>query len=648
MATNILSIGQSALNAAQLGMSTTGHNIANASTAGYSRQSIVQSTAQAQNMGFGYIGQGTIVTNITRAYDALLAKQVNNGISSTNNLTTYGDQMSQIDTILSDASAGLTPVMQDFFSSLKSLSANASDTPSRQALLSDTQSLINRFASTNDTLNQLRDGVNSQLTSSAGLVNSYATQISKLNDLIEKAVNSNGSTPNDLMDQRDKLISDLSAEVKTTVVDQGNGSYNVFIGTGLPLVVGGQTYALSAIPSPTDASQIELAYQGSSGSMILSADNLTGGNIGGVLQFRTESLDSIQNQIGQIATVLAYSLNDQMKQGVDSSGNLGGNLINISAPVVNTSSLNHGNGVVTASISSASALTSSDYQLKYDGSNYTITRLSDKQVVSTSSSLPQTVDGVKFDLSSGTMQSGDSYLIEPTRNAASSLSLAITDVSKLALAGALNTAKNSANTGSATISAATTNSSYSSNALSSALNITYDNSTGTFSGFPAAQAVTVTVGSTSTTYPAGTAVPYTSGASISVGGFSFSISGTPSNGDQFSITPNDGTTTSDNRNALLLVGLQTQKTMNNGSASFTSALGQVVTAVGNKTRELQVSATAEQAALTQTQTSMESVSGVNLDEEATNLLRYQQAYQAAGKMMQIANQMFDTILSIGN
>jgi flagellar hook-associated protein 1 FlgK len=550
--------------------------------------------------------------------------------------------------MLSDAAAGLNPAMNDFFAAMQDLSARPSDTPTRQSFLSNAQSLANRFQSTNTRLNEIRDGINTQLTSTVGLVNSYAKQISGLNDAIEKAVNSTGVQPNDLLDQRDQIVLELSKQIKTTVVPQGQGSYNVFVGNGLPLVVGVNAYSLTTTSSPTDPSRLEVAYQTQNKATILGADSLPGGVLGGLLQFRSESLDGIQNQLGQIAVVLAETFNSQHTTGFDLNGDLGGALFTIPDPSVTSNSTNTGSAVISSKIVDARDITSSNYKLQFDGSNFNITRLSDNTVQSFAS-LPQTLDGISFSQTSGAMNVGDNFIIRPTQDAATSLKLAITDVKKIAVGGpALSSASDIANTGNAGISAPTASSAYSASPLGSALNLSYSSGLpGTFTLAPSTQDVIVTVGGVSTTFPAGTPITYSSGATISVGDLSFRISGVPANGDQFTITPNTAHGPGDNGNGLILAGLQNQATLNNSKNSYASAFGQLVNTVGNKTRELKVTGATEAKVLEQATAAVQSESGVNLDEEATNLLRYQQAYQAAGKMMQIASQLFDVLLQLG-
>jgi flagellar hook-associated protein 1 len=290
--------------------------------------------------------------------------------------------------------------------------------------------------------------------------------------------------------------------------------------------------------------------------------------------------------------------------------------------------------------------------VQYDGSNFKVTRISD-QTSQTYASLPQTIDGLTISQASSPINAGDEFLIQPTANAAGNLSLAIKDVNKLAAGSpVLNATLNAGNTGTGAISAVKVDSTYASAPLTTALNFTYNSGLpNTLTLAPSTQPVTVTYGGVSTTYPAGAPITYTSGATISVAGTSFTLSGSPANGDQFNIAPGTSSGAGDNRNGLLLANLQTTGNVamigSNSKNTYTTAFSQMVSGVGNKSRELKVTGEAETKALSQATAAMQSESGVNLDEEATNLIRYQQAYQAAGKMMQIASELFDVLLQLG-
>lgn len=647
MASNVLSIGQSALLAAQVGISTTGHNIANANTPGYTRQVVVQAAAQAQNTGSGFVGQGTSVSSVLRQYSEILTTQVFNGQSTTEELNAYYKNMSAIDNMLANVDAGVSPAIQDFFKKVQAAASNPGDSAARQSMLSSSQALSSRFQSIGKRLEEMNDEVNSQLSNNVTQINSYANQISKLNASIENAQSADGQPPNDLLDQRDQLISQLSKLMKVSVVKQDGTNVNVFVGNGLPLVVGKQTYAMSTISSPSDPARLELAIQTSTGAVTpIANSSISGGSIGGLIQYR-ESLESIRSQFGMIAYAVADAFNTQHRQGLDSTGNPGGTFFNVAGPTSSPNTNNTGNGVLSATISNLAALTGSNYKIKYDGTNYTVTRLSDSTTQSFTS-LPQTVDGVNISLSSGTFASGDEYLIKPTAQAASQLTVAINSVSKIALGGPpVSSSAATGNTGSGVIGTPSVSASYSGAPLGAAFTLTYNSAGTTLTGFPATQAVTVTNGSTTTTFAAGAPVTYVAGATYTVGGVSFTLSGTPANGDTFTMTPNTTNNKGDNRNALKLAALQSNNLLLSGTQSFEGVLSQLVSQVGNKTNELKVTSEAETKMLDYNVAQQQSFSGVNLDEEAANLLRYQQAYQAAGKLMQIAKEMFDTLIALG-
>ncbi len=632
MATSILSIGQSALAAAQAGLSTAGHNIANASTPGYSRQVVVQSTAQAQNFGFGFLGQGTQISTVQRVYSEFLGVQVQSAQASKSGLDTYNTQIKQINNMLADPMAGLSPSLQDFFSGIQTMASNPSNVPARQTVLSSADTLVGRFHSLAGQLNEMGQGVNSQIQSSVSAINSYAQQIAKLNDSIGNAQRATGQPANDLLDQRDQLILDLNKEIKATVVKQSDGSYNVFIGNGQPLVVGTKTSTLVGVASATDLSKTVVAYQSSNGSTIsLSESSLVGGQLGGLVEFRSKTLEPAQNALGRVAIGLASTINAQHSLGQDLNGNMGGDLFTLASPVVTASSTNGSSATVTASISDAGALTTSDYRLQYDGSNYTLTRLSDNTTFALAA-LPATVDGVTLNVST-TPAAGDSFLIRPTANGASGIGVAISDPALLAAAAPIRAAATSSNTGSGTISAGSVNTPPPPNAnLQQPVTLTFTSPT------------TYNVTGTGTGNPTG--LTYTPGATISYNGWSATISGTPAAGDSFAVAPNTGGV-GDSRNALLLGDLQTVNTLGNGTTTYQGAYSQLVGEIGNKARELEVTSSAAGNLLSQATLSVQNESGVNLDEEAANLLRYQQAYQAAGKVMQIASQLFDVLLSIG-
>jgi flagellar hook-associated protein 1 FlgK len=721
MTSSILNVGKSALTAAQIGLTTTGHNIANASTPGYTRQVVTQSAVAGEDSGYGFIGKGTEVSDVQRMYNEFLTDRVIAAQTNASQLNAYYGQILQINNLLADTTAGLSPALQNFFKSVQNLSDDPNGAAARQSLLSTAESLVARYQSLDGQLKEIGQGINGQIESSVGMINVYAKQIGDLNESIEKSISSSGGKiPNDLLDQRDLAIAELSKEVKVTVVKQGN-TYNVFMGNGQPLVVSNKISTLSTTMSPTDPSRMEVAFTNNGKTSVLAESAFAGGgSLGGLFEFRSKTLDSAQNALGRIALVFAESFNAQHQLGQTQTGTLGSKFFNVGSPQVTPSTANLGAGTVTATIKNTAALTTSDYRLQYvPASGVTppsvkITRLSDGQV--TSFPPPSAViDGVEFNLT-GTPAMNDDFLVRPTANGASNISVAIVGTESIAAAAPIRSNAPVTNAGTGKISAPVVSSA----ALMSPVALTYDLGTNSFTGFPADKPVTVTVpgspptvttyaagapvpytagatisfggvnaqvsgaladGATvtlgpptatltyngtaktltgfppnlpvtvelngaSTTYAPGTPVPYASGAKISVGGISFSVSGNPGDGDQFSLTANTNGL-GDSSNALLLAGLQTAKLLDNGTSTYQGSYSQLVNQVGNKTRELEATSTAAEKMYTQTVNAQQEESGVNLDEEATNLIRYQQAYQAAAKVMQTASQLFDTLLELG-
>ncbi len=637
---DIFGVSVSALNSAQLGLSTAEHNIANANTPGYNRQVTVQAARSAQLLGAGYVGQGSDVSSINRIYDQFLSAQVVQEQGTSAQLNSYYSQIQQVNNMLADPTAGLSPALQDFFSAVSGVSNAPESIPARQALLSNAQALVSRFQSMNQRLTDVNNGINGQIKNSVTTINSYAKQIAALNkNIVTAMAQSGGKPPNDLLDQRDQLLLQMNQEVKTNVVKQDDGSINLSIGNGQLLVVGSQAFSLQAATSLTDPTKIEVAYGVSGGNIIrMQQSTIQGGNLGGLLSFRSQTLDAAQNSLGLVATGLAGTFNQQHQLGQDLNGVLGGDFFIQPVPVVNKNAANNGDAVISANISSYSALTGSDYVLKFNGgTSYTLTRLSDNTVTNFPAGLPQTVDGLTLGLASGTPITGDNLLIRPTANGALSIGVAISDTAKIAAAAPMRTNATLTNNGTGKISAGSVDTPLDPK-LQDDVTITFVDATH----------YTVTDNTTATTLVGLPGAPYNPniGAALSFNGWTAQLTGAPVANDTFTVGPNNSAS-SDNRNALLLNGLQTQNTLLGGTASYQGVYGQLVAQVGSKTRELQVTSKAQDAMLQQTIQAQQAISGVNLDEEAANLLRYQRAYQAAGKAMQIASTLFDTLLGLG-
>jgi flagellar hook-associated protein 1 FlgK len=655
MAGNLLNIGKTGLFAAQAALSTTGHNISNASVAGYNRQTVVQASLGGQQSGSGFIGNGTTVADIKRYSDSFLNGQVTSAQTTKSSLDTYYTQISQIDNLLADTTSGLSPALQEFFSSVQSMSATTGSDSARQAMLSSASSLSTRLNDIDGRLDELQSGVNSQITSTVNEINTYASQIANLNEQIAAYSGNAGRQPNDLLDARDQLVLELNKQIQTTVSKGDNNSLTVSIGNGQPLVVGKQAFQLAATTSDTDQTRVEVGVVTGNKVINLAENSLTGGALGGLMAFRSETLDKAQNAMGRIAISLASTFNAQQNLGIDSTGAMGQDFFVEPEAYVGGSIKNDVNSTtaVKAVVADATALTQSDYKLAYDGATFTVTRLSDN-VKTAINPYPQTnaqrIDGIDFTVT-GSAAAGDYFSIKPTVNGAGSIAVKLTDVSQIAAAAPISTSVPLTNTGTGKISAGSVDSAYLTpgNAITTPITLTYDKTSGNLSGFPATAPVTVTNSAgAKTVYPAGaTNIPFTAGSSYNVSGMNVTLSGVPGDQDKFTISKNTDAS-GDTRNAALLAGLQTKNILNNGTATFQSGYAQLVSFVGNKTREVKVNAEAGATLLAQVTASQQDVSGVNLDEEAANLLKYQQAYQAAGKVMQIAGTLFDTLLSLGN
>jgi len=631
MGNSVLSIGITGLNAARLGLTTTGHNISNVSTPGFTRQTTIFTPASPQFTGAGYVGSGVEVINVVRQYSEFLSNQRLAAETQQGYLSAFLTQSRQIDNVLADPSSGLSPALQDFFSGVQDVASNPSSVPSRQSMLSLSEAMVSRVQSLDARFRDLREGVNAEIRAAVGNINSLATQLAQVNDRIASAASDGNQLPNDLLDQRGYLVSQLNAQVKVTAVAQSDGTLNVFIGSGQSLVVGGAVLGLDATASPDDPANLELALVTDNATIPLPSSIFQGGKLGGLLAFRDQTLDQAQNTFGRVVTTLAQTFNEQHRLGQDLNGALGTDYFRVPQPSVQARSTNLGDGVLTATIDDATQLSISDFRVTYAGGNWTVRRLPDG-TENVYGSLPQTFDGITLDLPSGTPQDGDMFLVQPTRYAGRDVEVLITDPALVAAAAPVRTTAALTNNGNAKITQGVVTD-VTDLPLPSPVTFTYDQAANEWAVSGAS--------------PAAGPFTYASGADITFNGLTFQISGTPADGDSFTLS-NNTSGVADNRNALLLGRLQTTPTVAGGSANYQSAYSQMVSQVGNDTREIEVQSQAQEILVKTATDAEQAFSGVNLDEEAANLVRFQQAYQASAKVLQIATELFDQILQFGN
>jgi flagellar hook-associated protein 1 FlgK len=640
MASGVLGTATSGLLAFQRALSTTGHNIANVNTPGYSRQRVEFETQTPQISGAGYIGTGVKTDAIVRMYDQFLVDRVRTSTSSTNGLTMYSDYAGRIANVLGDASAGLNGALESFFNAVQGVANNPSSIPERQVLLSEAESLVTRFQYLDSQLGATRDEVNAQIGSMVGEINTLSQSIADINkEIVIATGRAGGQPPNDLLDARDVLVEKLSSLVSVTTLQQDDGALNVFIGNGQALVTGFSAGTLSVAGSPYDATRKEILFSagGSSAGAVITG-SLNGGKLGGLLDFRDEILDPSQNGLGRIAAVLGTEINLQHALGMDLDGDLGGTVFNLGSPQVSGHSGNGGSGTVSASFDTANigALTTENYVMSYDGTNWSLADMDGNAVAMTGLGTvgsPFVADGLRI-VVGGTPDPGDSFQIWPTRDGGEGIGLTIASVRDIAAAAPVR------------ITEATNANGLPTNGGDGKLQLTGIASG--FAGLGADVSLTFDAASNEFSISSGGTLSYDpatdSGTTFTVAGVSFTVTGTPADGDGFVLGANtDGS--GDNFNALRMAGLQTAHTVENGSASFQGAYAQLIADMGSRTRQAEVAATAQQALLRQAQADRDSLSGVNLDEEAANLVRFQQAYQAMAQVVTASDTMFQTLLS---
>lgn len=435
---NIINSAMSGLSAAQAALSTTSNNITNYSVTGYSRQTILLAQSNSTLQGSSYYGNGVNVSGVQREYDAFITAQLRNSSANYSAVSTQYSQISSIDDLLSTSTTSLSTSMQSFFTNLQNVVSSANDSSARQSLLSNAQGLVSQFQSTTQYLNSMQNSINTSVSSSVDQINTYSGQIADLNRQIAKLSTADGSQPNDLLDQRDTLVNKLN-DISGVTVSEQDGSYQVSMG-GLTLVNGSKSTNLVAMPSSSDPSRITVGYvDKDAGNVEIAEKTLTSGSLGGLLAFRSQDLDSAQNQLGQLAAAFTTSFNTVHKQGYDSNGNQGSDFFSIGSPTVIGNSKNTSSASITASWSDTSALKASNYTVSYDGSNWSVTRASDNVKVTpevgkdSSGNTTLSFDGLALTVD-GSPNAKDSFLVKPVQNVINDMSVAITDESQIAAA----------------------------------------------------------------------------------------------------------------------------------------------------------------------------------------------------------------------
>lgn len=627
MSTGIYSIGTSALAAAYTALRTAGNNVANASTPGYSRQTVVLSAQVGAMIGGNYVGQGVAVADVRRAYNGFLTQAAHAAQAQAASAETRSLQLAQVANLFADTEAGIGGAFDRFFRQVHDLSQRPADPAARQALLSAANLLMARFNDVGDRLQEFRDNTDTQIRLQIEAVNRTAREIAQLNDQIALARGS-GREPNDLLDRRDAAIRRINESIRATAVEQQDGSVNVFLGNGQSLVVGGHAASLALTVDLADPQSVQLGVKDGATLAVLDADLIGGGKIGGLMQFRLVDLPAAENELGRLAVTLTDQFNRQHRLGDDRNGNPGGDFFQPIAPIAFPASTN-GNPATTISVSftDTTQLAASDYRLEYAGGQYVLTRLADN--VSWTSAVPSfNQDGLSISLASAPPANGDRFMIQAVRAGARSAGVAIRQPVEIAAAAPVRVAMPATNTGTLTVDGIEVVGPTRHPALANPTTITFTGAT----TYDISDGVTTLTGQT-----------YTPGAPIAFNGWQLRLLGTPAAGDTVQIAPNTGGV-GDNRNALALAALQNRPLVAGGPLS--GAFGAVVARIGADAQTAASYASAQGTILEDALAAESSVSGVNLDEEASRLIQYQQQYQAAAKLIATARAIFDEVLGI--
>lgn len=663
MGGDILRVGTSGLAAFKSALSTVGHNISNVNTEGYSRQRVDLVNRSGAASGAGFIGGGVSATNTRRFYEENAVLQVRNRTTAVEQSSIYYDLASQVDNLIADSKAGIAPSLSDFFNAVQAVADDPVSLPARSVMLSEANTLTDRFQLMYKWVDDLRNSTNARLENLVTDINSIADSVAQMNKDIKIALGQGGGrNPNDLLDRRDNLISQLAEKVQVNTVSQSDGTVNVFIGSGQSIVLGEQSMNLQTRPDPNDANNYEITYANNGvGSITFPITNsLKGGELGGVLDVRKNIIDTALNQLGRLAIGLATKFNEIQNQGMDLNDDLGVDFFKIPQPEVFANTNNTGSGVFSATISDISVLSAADYRLTLrNASTYKLENLQTGAIVDFNipgDGPPFNFDGVDINLTAGTVNVGDVFQIRPTRNGARDIGVRIDDATRIAAASPIRSEAKIANLGNGKVSIATisdiTNAVFTTTAkaLSPPIMVQFDN---TVAGAPLTYTLyDNSVPGAPVAMPGNTNIAYDPrvGADIfptAAGldyGYRARLTATPRPGDQFTFGYNSAGI-GDNNNMLALSELQEQGIFSNGVATFNDTYSQFVVDIAHKTRTAEINRDAQQALLNQAKQFRDAISGVNLDEEAANLIQFQQAYAAAAQVVSASEQMFQTLIS---
>jgi flagellar hook-associated protein 1 FlgK len=628
-----LNIGARALNANLSALEVIGHNIANANTAGYSRQTVQMKVAGYQTLGGQYYGKGVQVDTVTRSHDMYLAREARVASSSAAADSERLARLQQLEDLFPTGADGLGAAMNDMLNAWGDVASAPTNLAARNVVIGRGDEMAARLRDTAGQIDTLAGNARQQLGDTVDRINQLATDIGKINQRIVEA-QGDRADPNDLLDTRDQLLADLSQHVQISTVGADDGSMSVFIGGGQALVLGQTVASLKLVPDATDASVVHVNFmQGAIGHPL--GDSTLGGELGGLVGFVNEDLPDVVNQLGRLALSLGAQMNAQHRLGVDLLGGSGNDFF-VAAP--DATGLpgpdNTGSAQMHAEVVDATALKASDYQLDFTATGLNITRLSDGTVGSFAT-VPAEFDGLSFEVDAGAAAVGDSFIVKPYADVARGMEMALASADRLAAASPVQISPALANVGGVSVQSlypveASAN-------LSDPVTLTFlADGSFTASGLGPDNPPPDNAGP-----PA--SYNHTPGQAMVFNGWSLTLRGTPAPGDSFDITPSvPGTASQNAGNAVGLLALRDRATFD--GESLANGYGGIISSLGTTVQGAQFAASFSGAVATSSEAARASVAGVNLDEEAARLLQYQQAYQASAKYLQVAQGIFDTLL----
>ena len=657
---SLLNIGQRALMANYAALQVTGNNVANANTPGYSRQSIELATAFSQQTGNGFFGKGVDVTTVTRAHDAFLTREAATAASLAAADDARSAQLQKLETVFPTGEDGLGYTAQQLFNAFVDVSNKPQDTAARQVVLARVGDLAARFRAASDQLDAQQAGIAQDLRTSVESINALTTRIASLNANIASAQGT-GHAPNDLLDQRDAAIADLSKIVQVTTVASADGTVGVFLGGAQRLVLGGESTPLVALADPFDPAKVQLGVSEGGTTRAFPDGFIAGGSVAGLLRVQNHDIPDARGLLGQMASAIAGALNDQQALGVDlgSPPGAGAPLLSIGAATVAPSSNNamaggvpvasyvNGAGVRVSSVSitvvSTSQLQPSDYELVADpalpAGSYRLTRLSDNTSQTVSNG--DVVDGFRIDIAAPPPAPRDRFLLEPVTPSIRTIARALDDPKGIAAASPVTATVAATNTGTAAIaSLAATSPSLNPNLTAT---ITFTDDLGNYTWN--------LVDTTAVLPPTSGTGTWSAGQPIALNGFALQLSGVPKNGDVLTVAKTT-VPAGNNGNANALMALRDATIVGQGAAgaggvNVTDAYASALANVGVRVQSASLAADQSAAVASDAKTAVAEKSGVNLDEEAARLIQFQQSYQAAARILQVAQSVFDTLLQVG-